>query len=306
MPGGPLVARVLGGALRPLVEPGFLSSGPVRTALVVGTVVAAVSAAVGVVTVVRGQGFAGHALADIGSAGGAAAVLVGAPTVWGFVAFNVAAAGVIDLVGVDRRRGRDVATGIVLGVALGLAALFLYEDAVSTTATGTAVVILFGSLFAVPTTTVPLVAALGAASALALAALWRPLLLTSVNPDLAAARGVPVRAVGGAFLAILAVAVSLSAVTIGAILSTALLIGPAATALRCTARPARAVALAAVTGVAATWVGVLVAYDSADWLGGRGLPVSFCVVAAVVAAYAVSSVAPAARRRRPPAPPGGG
>jgi zinc/manganese transport system permease protein len=97
---------------------------------------------------------------------------------------------------------------------------------------------------------------------------------------------VPVRAVGVAYLAYLAVAVSLSAVVIGAVLSTALLIGPAATALRIARTPARAMTAAALTGTAATWLGILLAYDSYYWPpGGRGWPVSFFVVALVVLGY---------------------
>ncbi|HEX4864210.1 MAG TPA: metal ABC transporter permease, partial [Acidimicrobiales bacterium] len=88
----------------------------------------------------------------------------------------------------------------------------------------------------------------------------------------------------------LALAVSLSAVTIGAILSTALLIGPAATALRVTSRPGAAIAVAGAVGVAAAWVGTLIAYDSTVWLGGRGLPVSFCIVAVIFIAYVGSSL----------------
>ena len=78
-----------------LFEPGFFTSEPVRVALVVGGIAAVVSGIVGVFTVIRGQSFAGHALSDLGTAGGSAAFLVGASTLSGFVAFNVAAAGVM-------------------------------------------------------------------------------------------------------------------------------------------------------------------------------------------------------------------
>ena len=113
--------------------------------------------------------------------------------------------------------------------------------------------------------------------------LYRPLLLSSVSPDLAAARGVPLRVVGIGYLFALAIAVSLSAVTIGAILSTALLVGPAATALRLTKRTGLAMVLAATVGVAATWIGILLAYDSYDWPPThQGWPVSFFVVTLVL------------------------
>ncbi|MGH3825826.1 MAG: metal ABC transporter permease [Pseudonocardiaceae bacterium] len=272
-------------------EPGFFSSAPVHVALTVGGIVAVVSAVVGIFTVIRGQSFAGHALSDIGTAGGSGAFLLGVPTLYGFVAMNLAAAGVMELIGIRRPRGRDLATGIVLGAALGLAALFLYWDTSDSSTTGATINVLFGSIFTISTSTVPVVAVLGAATMAVIAALYRPLLLTSVSYDLAAARGVPVRLVGVGYLLALAVAVSLSAISIGAILSTALLIGPAATALRLTTRTGLAIGLAAAIGVAATWAGILLAYDSAAWSADQqGWPVSFCIVAVVFACYLLASL----------------
>lgn len=281
-----------------MFEPGFFSSGPVHVALAVGGIVAVVSAVVGVFTVIRGQSFAGHALSDIGTAGGSAAVLVGSSTLYGFVALNVVAAAVMETIGIRRPRGRDVATGIVLGAALGLAALFLYEDTVSSSTTGATVNVLFGSIFTISNSTVPTIAVLASVSLGIVAFLYRPLLLSSVSYDLAAARGVPVRLVGAGYLLTLALAVSLSAVTIGAILSTALLIGPAATSLRVTTRTGVAIGVAAVLGVVATWAGTLIAYDSTVWTGGQGLPVSFCIVAVIFACY-LGSALPARLRRLP-------
>ena len=206
------------------------------------------SAIVGVFTVVRGQSFAGHALSDIGTAGGSAAFLVGASPLYGFVTFNVLAAGVMELIGIRRPRGRDLATGIVLGASLGLAALFLYEDTIHTSTTGATINVLFGSIFTISPSTVPSIAALGVAALALIAVFYRPLLLSSVSYDLAAARGVPVRLVGAGYLLALALAVSLSAVTIGAILSTALLIGPAAISLRVATRTGVAIGVAAGPG----------------------------------------------------------
>lgn len=290
-----------------LVEPGFVSSGPVHVALVVGAVSAIVSGVVGVFTVVRGQSFAGHSLADIGTAGGSAAFLVGVSPLFGFVAMNLAAAGLMELIGIRRPRGRDVATGIVLGAALGLAALFLYLDTTSTTTTGATINVLFGSIFTLPSSMVPVVVALSVLATGLTLGLYRPLILSSLSPDLAAARGVPLRLVGVGYLAALALAVSLSAITIGAILSTALLVGPAATALRLTRRTGLAVVTAAGIGVVVTWLGILCSYDSYYWGSSRrGWPVSFLVVALVFAAYlAVDRVTATRARRRRPAATGG-
>jgi zinc/manganese transport system permease protein len=277
--------------LAPIIEPGFFTSAPVHIGLAVGGIVAVASAAVGTFTIIRGQSFAGHALSDIGTAGGSAALLAGVPTLYGFVAMNLAAAGTMELIGIRRPRGRDLATGIVLGASLGLAALFLYLDTTHSNTTGATVNVLFGSIFTISASTVPVIAVLGGATVLVMTMLYRPLLLSSVSYELAAARGVPVRLVGIGYLAALAVAVSLSAVTIGAILSTALLIGPAAAALRLTKRTGLAIGLAAVIGVVATWLGILLAYDTAAWSAqGQGWPVSFCIVAVIFTFYLVVSL----------------
>jgi zinc/manganese transport system permease protein len=266
--------------------PGFFTNSPVHVALVVGAVVAVVSGVVGVFAVVRGQSFAGHSLADIGTAGGSAAYLVGADLLTGFVVMNLFAAAAMGLIGAQRARGRDLATGIVLGATLGLAALFLYLDSTTTSTTGATVSVLFGSVFTLTSSIIPFVAALASAALITVGVLYRPLLLASVNADLAAARGVRVRLVSLGYLLALAVAVSLSAVTIGAILSTALLIGPAATALRLTSRAGLAMLTAAVIGVVSTWLGILLAYDSYYWPPhDQGWPVSFLVVAVIFVAY---------------------
>jgi zinc/manganese transport system permease protein len=134
------------------------------------------------------------------------------------------------------------------------------------------------------------------------------LLLSTVSPEIAAARGVPVRVVGGGYLLALAVAMALCAVTIGSILATALLVGPAAAALRLAKRPGTAVALAGLLGVGATWLGIVLAYDSYYWPPkGNGWPVSFFVVSLVFVLYLLSGV-PGWRERRQaraaPGPPG--
>lgn len=285
--------------LSPVFEAGFFESGAVGRAVLVGLLVPAVAGALGVFTVMRGQSFAGEALGDIGTSGGSAAFLAGVGPLWGFLVAGVAAAGAMELVGIQRARGRDLATGIVLGASMGLAALLLYLDTTIHNTTGAAVTVLFGSIFTIGSSAIPLVLALSAIVGAALLLIHRPLLLSTVSPDIAAARGVPVRLVGAAHLLTLAVAMALCALTIGAILSTALLIGPAAAALRLTDRPGRAILLAGVTGVAATWAGIVLAYDSYDWPPqGTIWPVSFFVVALIFLAYLLSGAPAAVRRRR--------
>jgi zinc/manganese transport system permease protein len=279
-----------------IFEPGFFSSGPVHSALTLGAVTAIVSALVGIVTVVRSQSFAGHALTDVATTGGSAAFYLGLSPLLGFIGGAAIGAGAMDLIGVQRARSRDLATGIVLGAATGLAALFLYLDTTKSTTTGATQQILFGSIFTVDPSTVPIVVALSLVTVVVLGAIRRPLLLTSVSPDLAAARGVSVRLVGLLFMLTLAVSVGLSSIAIGSILSTALLIGPGATALRVTRRLRDATLVATVLGVVSTWLGILLAYDSAYWdPSSQGLPVSFFIVALVCLFYLVSGV-PVIRR----------
>jgi len=285
--------------LAPLFAPGFFESEAVHIAIGVGTLVAIVTGLVGVFTVMRAQAFAGEAFADIGTTGGSGAFLVGVEPLWGFVVGNVVAAAAMEMIGIQRPRGRDLATGIVLGAAIGLAALFLYLDTTSNSTTGATVTILFGSVFAISSSTIPLILLLSVLVLATVLALYRPLLLSSVSAEMAAARGIPVRFIGGLYLLALALATALAAITIGTILSTALLIGPAATALRLIKRPLLAMLVAAGIGVGAMWLGIVLAYDSYNWPpAGHGWPVSFFVVSLVFVLYLLSGLPELRRRRR--------
>jgi zinc/manganese transport system permease protein len=279
-----------------LFEPGFFSSGPVQTAAFIGALTAIVSAVVGSFTVIRSQSFAGHALTDVATAGGSGAFLLGLTPLTGFIAGGVIGGSAMEMIGVERARSRDVATGIVLGAATGFSALFLYLDATHSATTGATQQILFGSIFTIDTSIVPIIVILSVATLLVLGLVHRPLLLSSVSADLASSRGIRLRLVGMLFMLTLAVAVGLSSIAIGSILSTALLIGPAATALRITRSLRWAVIVACLIGVATTWLGILLAYDSVVWdPSSQGLPVSFFIVAIVFLLYLASGL-PAVRR----------
>ena len=288
--------------LSPVFAPGFFQSEAVHIALGVGTLVAIVTGTVGVFTVIRGQSFAGEAFGDIGTTGGSGAFLIGVGPLWGFVVGNLVAAAAMEAVGVQRTRGRDLAAGIVLGASIGLAALFLYLATTEQTTTGATVTILFGSAFAIASSTVPLILLLSVLVLGLILALYRPLMLATVSPEMAAARGIPVRLVGMLYLIALALAAALAAITIGSILGTALLVGPAACALRLTKRPLLAMLTAAGIGIGAMWLGIVLAYDSFEWPPvGRGWPVSFFVVSIVFILYLLSGV-PERRRRRSESP----
>ena len=276
---------------------GFFASAPVHTAMVIGGGAAVVSAIIGVFTVIRGQSFAGHALADVSSAGGAASFLLGVNPMFGFLGMAVLGAGAMELFGIRRARERDLVTGIVLGAGLGITALFLYFDVTTGSTTGAAISVMFGSMFAIPASLVAPTLIVGFSVVLGVIAIYRPLLLSSLDSTLAEVQGINVRLIGLLHLLMLSLAVTLSAMTIGAILSTALLIGPAAAALRLARRPGLAILLAALIGLGSVWGGILLAYDSYNWTPGHGWPVSFFIVTIIFAVYLLTGL-PARRARR--------
>ena len=279
---------------------GFFQNGSVHAALLAGAVAALVTGAVGTFTVLRGQSFAGHATGEVAATGGSAAMLGGLNPLWGYLGIAVIVAAAIEALGAQRPRARDLATGLVLGAGLGIAGLLLYLDTTGTSTSGAAVTVLFGSLFTVTRSALPGIVALGAVSLALVVLTYRMQLLTALSPDLAAARGVPVRLVSLAYLLSLAVAVSLAAETVGAVLATALLIGPSATALRLTKRPGLAVLGSGLIGIAAAWAGTVLAYDSYYWPpAGRSWPPSFLIVAVVFGLYLGSGAVQRVRGRRP-------
>lgn len=243
---------------------------------------AALSAAIGYFVVLRGLSFAGHAVTDIGLTGGAGALLAGFDPLTGLIAFSVGAAAAIGLLG-ERARERDLATGLVLAFALGVGALFLhlqtrYADAQSA--------LLFGSVFDADTGLLRVVALIGVLAAGALAVLYRPLLFATVAPEVARTAGVSVRAVGFAFLIVMAVGVAETAQIVGVLIATALLIGPAATAISLIRDPLRGIALAMALGIAESWAAIGLAYASFGWNGGsHSWPVSFFVAVLALAGY---------------------
>jgi zinc/manganese transport system permease protein len=237
-----------------------------RNAFAAAGVAAVVSGLVGYFLVLRGQTFAGHALSHIGFAGATGAVLVGLAPVWGLIGFTVAAGIGMGLLG-ERISGRDVAIGVVLSLALGFGLLFLhYYTAFATQATA----LLFGNVLAVDRPTIATLVVLGLVTIAGLAAIMRPLIFSSLQPELAEAKGVPLRFVSVAFLAIVALAVSESAQIVGILLVFALMVGPPATAQRLVTGLWAGMLLSAAIALAEAWLGIAVAYHT-DW------PVSFCI-----------------------------
>ncbi len=237
-----------------------------RNAFAAAGVAAVVSGLVGYFLVLRGQTFAGHALSHIGFAGATGAVLIGVAPVWGLVGFTVAAGIGMGMLG-ERINGRDVAIGVVLSLALGLGLLFLhYYTAFATQATA----LLFGNVLAVDRSTIGTLIVLGVITVASLAAIMRPLIFSTLQPELAEAKGVPLRFVSTAFLMIVALAVSESAQIVGVLLVFALMVGPPATAQRLATGLWSGMILSAGIALAESWLGLVVAYHT-DW------PVSFCI-----------------------------
>lgn len=248
-----------------------------RTAFAAGGVVAVVAGTVGFFLVMRNLAFAGHALSHVGFAGATGSVLIGLAPFWGLLAFTLAAGIVMGLLG-ERVRGRDTAVGIILTLALGLGVLFLY---LYTTHATQATALLFGNLLGVSADMLWDMVALGALSLAGLAAISRPLLFATLEPELAEAKGVSLRLVSVLFLIIVAVAVAEAAQVVGVLLVFALMVGPAAAALRLTSRLGRGVALAALLGLGETWLGIALAYVT-DW------PPSFWIVLLSCSVYFLS------------------
>ncbi|MBM9509043.1 metal ABC transporter permease [Streptomyces sp. KK5PA1] len=255
-----------------------------------GTVVAVVAGVMGWFMVLRRQSFAGHTLAVVGFPGASGAVLVGVSAVYGYFAFCIAAALVIAAV---PRAGRDggvqesALTGTVQAFLLACGYLFtaLYKGLLGGTTS-----LLFGSFLGITGGQVWVLVAVAAAVLALLAAIGRPLLFASVDPDVAAARGVPLRALSTAFLVLLGAAAAATSQITGTLLVFALLVMPAATAQSLTARPARGLALSVLLAVAATWLGLTVAYYSP-------YPIGFWVTTFAFGGYVLARAAATAAGR---------
>ena len=245
-----------------------------RNAFAAAGVAAVVSGLVGYFLVLRGQTFAGHALGHIGFAGATGAVLIGVASLWGLLAFTVAAGIVMGLMG-DRISGRDVAIGVVLALALGFGLLFLHYY---TAFAAQAAALLFGNVLAVDGSMIATLIGLGVITLAALAAIMRPLIFASMQPELAEAKGVPLRFVSTAFLAIVALAVSESAQIVGILLVFSLMVGPPAAAQRLVTGLWTGMAVSAGLALVEAWLGIAIAYRT-DW------PVSFCIAVLSAVGY---------------------
>ncbi|HVO55548.1 MAG TPA: metal ABC transporter permease [Solirubrobacterales bacterium] len=262
-----------------------------RNAYLAGTFVALACGLVGYFVVLRGQVFAGDALSHVAFTGALAAAAAGIDVRLGLFVATIAVALGLGGLG-ERARPDDVTIGSVFAWVLGLGVLFLsiFVNGSSGSGGTTAVRVLFGSILGLSGGEAWLAAAIALAAALALVAIARPLLFSSLDPEVARGIGLPVRALGLGFLAILAVVAAEATQAVGALLLLGLLAAPAGAARLLTARPWLGLGLSAAIAVGSTWLGLALSYEIPN------LPAGTAVIGVAAASFALAALG----RWRPP------
>jgi len=242
----------------------------------VGTIVAIVAGVVGFFVVLRDSAFPAHAIPNGAFAGAAGASLIGVSTLIGLGVF--AAAGALAIAALGRRTRNDVATALVLVGMLAVGAAFLSQ---STSYEPEVFSLLFGQILGVGTNQLLPVAVVGLGSCLIVIALARPLLLSSLTPDIARARGLRTDGLNVVFLLIVAAVTTIAVPVVGTLLMFTLMIGPPAAARGFTKRPVVALCLSALIAVVVLWAAIASAY-AMNW------PVGFFVGIFSALAYGLS------------------
>jgi zinc/manganese transport system permease protein len=254
-------------------------------ALLAGTSVAALAGLVGYFVVLRSQVFAGDALSHVAYTGALGALAVGVDLRLGLFATTIVVAVLLGVLG-----GRGVADDVVIGTTfswvLGIGVLCLsivttHRAQGNSTASAT---VLFGSIFGISASAARTTAVVAVGLIALLAVLARPLLFASLDPSVAAARGVPVRALGPAFLVVVGATAAEATQVVGALLLFGLLAAPAATAQRLVTRPWHALGLSAGLAVVSMWAGLSLAYAAPR------LPPSFAILAVATGVYVLAVV----------------
>jgi zinc/manganese transport system permease protein len=271
----------------------MLSHSFIQHALVAGTAIALLSGLVGYFVVLRGQVFAGDALSHVAYTGALAALAAGIDLRLGLFAATIAVGLALGLLG-GRGTADDVVIGTTFAWVLGLGVFFLaiYTTHASTGNGAANVNVLFGSIFGISPSAAATAAVIAAILIAVLLAIARPLLFASLDPAVAAARGVPVRVLGPVFLAVVGATAAEASQAIGALLLFGLLAAPAAAAQRLTDRPWRALALSGLLAVIAMWAGLCLAYAAPK------LPASFAIMTFAAGEYALAALYSAGSRRR--------
>jgi len=259
-------------------------------AYLAGTMVAILAGIVGYFMIVRNQSFAGHSLANVGFAGATGAALFGiSPIIGLFIAGVCAATGIHVLgLGSGQSRQNDVAVGAILTASLAIGYIFLFFT--KSEYGGSVYTVLFGNPLGISAADVQIIFATTIIFGIILILIARPLLFASIDPDVAAARGVPVRSLSLIYLLLLALVVAVSVQIIGVLLIFALLVTPAAIANSLTPRPGFAVVLAISFGVLFTWLGLALSYFTQ-------YPVGFYITSLAFGTYVLVQVSHWVERR---------
>lgn len=259
----------------------------VRNSLIAGAVLGVLGGLFGTFVMMRDLPFAVHGISELSFAGAAAALLAGTSVITGSILGSLAAALILGVLGA-RARDRNSIIGVLMPFGLGLGVLFisLYQGRAANKFG-----LLTGQIVAVDSTQLGDLLVAAAIALVALVVMWRPLTFASVDPEVAAARGVPVRLLAPAFMLALGVAVALSIQVVGALLVLALLCTPAAAAIQVTASPFWVPVLATGFALVSTLGGILVAL-------GTSIPISPYVTTISFLIYLVCRVVGAARTRR--------
>jgi len=257
----------------------------VHTALIAGGIVAIVSGTIGVFVVMRGLSFAVHAISELGFTGATGALVVGLDPVLGMIGGSLAVGATLGVLSL-RGRERDSAIGAVLAFGLGVGVLFLsLYQGYATTATN----LLFGSIVGVDNAQVRDLVIVAVIVLAAVAALWRPLYFSGVDPEVAASRGVPVGALTVAVFLLVALTTAEAIQVVGVLLVLTLVITPAAAAQRLTVRPGLTLALSIAIALVSTEGGILLSLEK-SW------PTSFFISAISFAFYLAARIGSAVRR----------
>lgn len=237
--------------------------GLVQNSIVAGAVLGIVGGLIGVFVMQRDMAFAVHGISELSFAGAAAALLLGVNVVAGSLVGSLIAAAIIGLLG-SRARDRNSIIGVLMPFGLGLGILFL---ALYPGRSGNKFGLLTGQIISVDFEQLGLLIAIAVIVLAALLVVWRPLTFDSLDPEVAAARGVPTRTLGLVFMVLLGLTVAVSVQIIGALLVLALLVTPAAAALRVSSSPVLVPVLSMVFGFVSAVGGILLAI-------GGSLPIS--------------------------------
>jgi zinc/manganese transport system permease protein len=244
-----------------------------RNSIIAGAVLGVVGGLIGVFVMTRDLAFAVHGVSELSFAGAAAALLLGVNVVGGSLVGSLIAAIAIGVLG-TRAKDRNSIIAVIMPFGLGLGILFLaLYDGRASNKFG----LLTGQIVSVDNPQLGYLVAISAVVIVGLAVVWRPLMFASVDPDVAAARGVPVRTLSIVFMILLGLGTAVSIQIVGALLVLSLLVTPAAAAMRVSSTPRVVVSLSVLFALASIVGGILLALGSSIPISPYVTTISFTI-----------------------------